>query len=153
MQRRTHAIEAARNSSRDLFDMEDLSLAGSASDSDTDVPPQTVQQLAVEPPPKISKQKRKSHKPTFKSWAKNLLSHAETLDLREGTLPDGLERDWRMSVVPKGKRCLCATTNDSGEFRFLFSTSARTTMILTLHSDHYIAAKNTILYSRVAGYA
>ncbi|GAA6014785.1 hypothetical protein JCM11491_001983 [Sporobolomyces phaffii] len=135
--RRTHAIEAARNISQDLFDMEDLSLAGSYSSDEappddeerqefTPSEPSTFCATAVSPPPKISKQKRKSHKPTFKSWAKNLLCHAETLDLRERLLPYGFERDWRMSVVPKGKRCLCATTNDSG-------------------------GKNTVLYSRVAG--
>ncbi|GAA5864764.1 hypothetical protein JCM5353_000469 [Sporobolomyces roseus] len=116
-QRRTHAIEAARSSSRDLFDIEDLSIAGSASDSDTqEVPTPSIDHLPLDqPPPVISKQKRKSHKPTFKSWAKNLLSQGETLDLREGLLPSGLEKDWRVSVVPKGKRCLCATTNETGE--------------------------------------
>ncbi|GAA5952235.1 hypothetical protein JCM3765_001916 [Sporobolomyces pararoseus] len=135
-ERRTHAIEAARSSSRDLFDIEDLSIAGSNDSSSSDVESSILNNednsqtststSQTSPPPHISKQKRKSHKPTFKSWAKNLLCQAETLDLREGVLPYGLERDYRMTVVPKGKRCLCATTNDSN-------------------------GKNTILYSRVAG--
>ncbi|GAA5889836.1 hypothetical protein JCM16303_006041 [Sporobolomyces ruberrimus] len=137
-ERRTHAIEAARNSSRDLFDMEDLALADSdqsgGEDNESHDHGHDHQQLSVPTasgpslpvPPQISKQKRNSHKPVFRSWAKNLLCHAETLDLREGLLPYGFERDWRLSVVPSGKRCLCATTNDSG-------------------------GKNTILYSRVAG--
>ncbi|GAA5993950.1 hypothetical protein JCM5350_005079 [Sporobolomyces pararoseus] len=135
-ERRTHAIEAARSSSRDLVDLDDLSIAGSNDSSSSDVessvvnnndnPQTSTSSSQTSPPPHISKQKRKSYKPTFKSWAKNLLCQAETLDLREGVLPYGIERDYRMSVVPKGKRCLCATTNDSN-------------------------GKNTILYSRVAG--
>ncbi|GAA5978081.1 hypothetical protein JCM21900_006623 [Sporobolomyces salmonicolor] len=128
-QRRIHAIEAARSaSSRDLVDMEDLSLAGS-SDSDSESPPadtsiaHTVD--GAEAPPVLSRTKRKAFKPRYKAWAKNLLSFAETLDLRH-SLPDELERDWRAVIVPRGKRCLCATTTDA-------------------------AGKNTILYSRVAG--
>jgi hypothetical protein len=99
--------------------MEDLSL--SASDTDSDVVPSSLPVGA--PPlspstgaptsPVISKTKRKAFKPRFKAWAKNLLSHPETLDLRH-SLPEGLERDWRAVVVPKGKRCLAATSTDGG---------------------------------------
>ncbi|GAA6059248.1 hypothetical protein JCM10212_006641 [Sporobolomyces blumeae] len=148
-QRRTHAIQAARDrTARELDLFEDMSIAGDDlpetvgrdnddDDDDDDWNPsqssrpnaaqgQENDNLSEVPPPKISKQKRRSYKPVFKSWAKNLLSHAETLDLRHG-LPLGLADEWRLSVVPKGKRCLCATTNGDK------------------------AGKNTILYSRVAG--
>ncbi|GAA5915710.1 hypothetical protein JCM6882_004121 [Rhodosporidiobolus microsporus] len=131
-ERRTHAIEAARSSFRDLDFMEDLSLDGASDASDSDAPPPgvPVKQPPQSPdqsevPPVISKTKRKSFKPKFKAWAKNLLSHPETLDLRH-SLPEGLESDWRAVVIPKGKRCLLATSTDS-------------------------ANGNTILYSRVAG--
>lgn len=158
-QRRTHAIEAARSSSRDLVDIEDLSIAGSNDSSSSDVESSVVNNndnsqtstssSQTSPPPHISKQKRKSYKPTFKSWAKNLLCQAETLDLREGVLPYGIERDYRMSVVPKGKRCLCATTNDSSELNYLrVSSLIRGLMI---QSSVCVDGKNTILYSRVAG--
>ncbi|BGP42959.1 hypothetical protein JCM10449v2_006974 [Rhodotorula kratochvilovae] len=129
-QRRVHAIEAARSTFRELDFMEDLSLAGS-SDSDNDTehgepsPPADPAAAAAEPAPVISKKKRQAFKPKFKAWAKNLLSYAETLDLRHG-LPEGLETDWRAVVVPKGKRCLCATSSSQD-------------------------GVNTILYSRVAG--
>ncbi|BGP34925.1 hypothetical protein JCM10296v2_006749 [Rhodotorula toruloides] len=131
-QRRTHAIEAARASFRELDPMEDLSLdASSASEEEYAPAPATTHSP---PPPtgeaiaaKVSKTKRKAYKPKFKSWAKNLLSYAETLDLRY-SLPAGLENEWRAVVVPKGKRCLCATASDQ-------------------------AGNNTILYSRVAGRA
>ncbi|GAA5984643.1 hypothetical protein JCM10908_003437 [Rhodotorula pacifica] len=145
-QRRTSAIEAARTAFRDLDDLEDLSLAGSSAD-EADSPPPTSPPLSdarsnsdrapfspalsdssTQPPaPVISKTKRKAFKPKYKAWAKNLLSYAETLDLRYG-LPEGIESDWRAVVVPKGKRCLCATANEQG-------------------------GNNTILYSRVAGRA
>jgi len=58
--------------------------------------------------PRISKQKKAQHKPKHKAWAANLLSHAETLNLGGG-LPDGIETEWSVVVVPKGKRCLCVT--------------------------------------------
>ncbi|GAA5939094.1 uncharacterized protein JCM15063_004422 [Sporobolomyces koalae] len=127
--RRTHAIEAARNTSRDLMGLEDLSF-GSASESEpepesTPVPPTRAPSSTRKNP---NKRTAGPHKPTFKSWAKNLLSYAETLDLTEGTLPADLDSAWRMSVVPVGKRCLAATTTDTN-------------------------GKNTILYSRVAGRA
>ncbi|KPV71556.1 uncharacterized protein RHOBADRAFT_56592 [Rhodotorula graminis WP1] len=130
-QRRVHAIEAARSSFRELEFMEDLSLAGSPESSDTEhgeaLPPSSTAggDAASNPPPVIGKTKRQRFKPKFHAWAKNLLSHAETLDLRHG-LPEGLESDWRAVVVPKGKRCLCATMPTN-------------------------AGVNTILYSRVAG--
>jgi len=112
--------------------MEDLSIAGSDASSSSDIEPErsalpetstSATNAASPPSPVISKQKRKSHKPTFKSWAKNLLCQAETLDLREGVLPYNLEKDYRMSIVPKGKRCLCATTNDTGQSLPQYSTS------------------------------
>ncbi|GAA5903988.1 hypothetical protein JCM8208_001752 [Rhodotorula glutinis] len=130
-QRRVHAIEAARSSFRELDFMEDLSLAGSPDSSDTEhgeaLPPTSTApgDAATSPPPVIGKTKRKRFKPKFVAWAKNLLSHAETLDLRHG-LPEGLESEWRAVVVPKGKRCLCATSINN-------------------------AGVNTILYSRMAG--
>ncbi|GAA6004484.1 uncharacterized protein JCM10292_007093 [Rhodotorula paludigena] len=130
-QRRVHAIEAARSSFRVLDFMEDLSLAASDDDGDDDDrPPPCLLAAgtpapAQTPAPGIAKVKRKAFKPKFKAWAKNLLSHAETLDLRHG-LPEGLESDWRAVAVPRGKRCLCATTADQ-------------------------PGGNTILYSRVAG--
>ncbi|GAA5824785.1 hypothetical protein JCM11251_005340 [Rhodosporidiobolus azoricus] len=131
-ERRTHAIEAARSSFQQLDWMEDLSLDGGSDESDSAAPPPGVpiQQPPQSPeqaeaPPNISKIKRKAFKPRFKAWAKNLLSHPETLDLRH-SLPEGLETDWRVVVIPKGKRCLLATSTDS-------------------------TTGNTILYSRVAG--
>ncbi|BGP27220.1 snurportin-1 [Rhodotorula toruloides] len=131
-QRRTHAIQAARASFRELDPMEDLSLdASSASEEEYAPAPPTAHST---PSPrgqaivaKISKTKRKAYKPKFKSWAKNLLTYAETLDLRY-SLPAGLENEWRAVVAPRGKRCLCATASDQ-------------------------AGNNTILYSRVAGRA
>ncbi|BGP19521.1 hypothetical protein JCM10213_000120 [Rhodosporidiobolus nylandii] len=122
-QRRTHAIEAARSSFRDLDIMEDLSVA--ESDSEGEAVPERFQDAEDKATPVIAKAKRKSHKPKFRAWAKNLLCQAETLDLRH-SLPEALERDWRLSVCPKGKRCLLATTTEGAE-------------------------GNTILYSRVAG--
>ncbi|GAA5979569.1 hypothetical protein JCM11641_007872 [Rhodosporidiobolus odoratus] len=126
-ERRTHAIEAARSSFRELDFMEDLSLAGSDnSDWEQDVeqhpslPSQTAQISPV-----ISKAKRKAHKPKYVSWAKNLLTWPETLDLRH-SLPEGLETEWRAVVCPHGKRCLVATSTEG-------------------------VYGNTILYSRVAG--
>ncbi|GAA5849534.1 hypothetical protein JCM9279_007261 [Rhodotorula babjevae] len=130
-QRRVHAIEAARSSFRELDFMEDLSLAGSSDSSDTEhgeaLPPTSTAggDAATSPPPVIGKIKRQRFRPKFHAWAKNLLSHAETLDLRHG-LHEGLESEWRAVVVPKGKRCLCATFNSG-------------------------TGVNTILYSRVAG--
>ncbi|GAA6026670.1 hypothetical protein JCM8202_005053, partial [Rhodotorula sphaerocarpa] len=133
-QRRTTAIEAARTAFRDLDDLEDLSLAGSSEDDqDSPPPPDTATQTHSASAPDhgvgagAKQRRRKGPKPRFKAWAKNLLSYAETLDLRHG-LPDGIETDWRAVVVPKGKRCLCASAADQG-------------------------ANNTILYSRVAGRA
>ncbi|TKA50716.1 hypothetical protein B0A53_05994 [Rhodotorula sp. CCFEE 5036] len=139
-QRRTTAIEAARTAFRDLDDLEDLSLAGSSADEADSPPPPPLaasssseqQQRSQtdshpEAAPVISKTKRKAFKPKYKAWAKNLLSYAETLDLRYG-LPEGIDSDWRAVVVPKGKRCLCATASEQG-------------------------GNNTILYSRVAGRA
>ncbi|GAA6010550.1 hypothetical protein JCM10207_001360 [Rhodosporidiobolus poonsookiae] len=135
-QRRVHAVEAARDPSfRSLDLMDGLSLDGaSASDSDADsdavpasLPPTAPPAVdeAGAPAPVIAKTKRKAFKPKYKPWARNLLSYAETLDLRH-SLPEGLESDWRAVVVPKGKRALCATTTDT-------------------------VNGNTILYSRVAG--
>lgn len=121
-QRRTHAIEAARSSFLDLDFMEDLSLSGASSDDDTSVS-HTLPPVAPVPStasgggpasPVISKTRRKAFKPRFKAWAKNLLSHPETLDLRHG-LPEGLESEWRAVVCPKGKRCLVATSTDGSE--------------------------------------
>ncbi|GAA5865154.1 hypothetical protein JCM3774_002152 [Rhodotorula dairenensis] len=146
-QRRTSAIEAARTAFRDLDYLEDLSLAGSSADEADSPPPQprdlpphpdgnlaepdlalaAAGQAPPPPPPVISKTKRKAFKPKYKAWAKNLLSYAETLDLRYG-LPEGIDSEWRAIVVPKGKRCLCATASEQG-------------------------GNNTILYSRVAGRA
>lgn len=142
-QRRTTAIEAARTAFRDLDNLEDLSLAGSSADEADSPPPPplaasssseqqresvaTDSQPTTEATPVISKTKRKAFKPKYKAWAKNLLSYAETLDLRYG-LPEGIDSDWRAVVVPKGKRCLCATASEQG-------------------------GNNTILYSRVAGRA
>ncbi|GAA6046664.1 hypothetical protein JCM3770_003104 [Rhodotorula araucariae] len=127
-QRRVHAIEAARSTFRELDFMEDLSLAGS-SDSDNDTergePSPSANAGSADPVPVIGKKKRQAFKPKFKAWAKNLLSYAETLDLRH-SLPEGLESEWRAVVVPKGKRCLCATSSSQD-------------------------GVNTILYSRVAG--
>ncbi|TNY22624.1 hypothetical protein DMC30DRAFT_391644 [Rhodotorula diobovata] len=130
-QRRVHAIEAARSSFRELDCMEDLSLAGSSDSSDTEhgealpLPPSSTADGLASPLPVIGETKRRAFKPKFKAWAKNLLSYAETLDLRHG-LPEGLESEWRTVVVPKGKRCLCATSGSQ-------------------------AGINTLLYSRVAG--
>jgi hypothetical protein len=88
--------------------MNDLSFGdGSASDSDSDSVTMEAASDAEQSSlaePTISKRKRKAHnKPKYKAWAKNLLTLAETLDLSQ-TLPMGLERDWRATVVPKGKR-------------------------------------------------
>lgn len=129
--RRTSAIEAARTAFRDLDDLEDLSLAGSSTDEADSPPPPP--HLPDHPPPQradaaenaaagslpaplpvISKTKRKAFKPKYKAWAKNLLSYAETLDLRYG-LPEGIDSDWRALVVPKGKRCLCTTASEQGQ--------------------------------------
>lgn len=137
--------------------MEDLSLdASSASEEEYAPAPPT----AHSPPPptadaiatKISKTRRKAYKPKFKSWAKNLLSYAETLDLRY-SLPAGLENEWRAVVVPKGKRCLCATASDQCAFNplQLCATSSHHKE-LGPHGPFCCAAgNNTILYSRVAG--
>ena len=118
-QRRRHAIEEARSTFRELDIMDYLSLAGSSDSSDTEhgdaLPSSSTAggDAATSPPPVIGKTKRQRFKPRFVAWAKNLLSHAETLDLRHG-LPEGLESEWRAVVVPKGKRCLCATSNSTG---------------------------------------
>lgn len=131
-QRRTTAIEAARTAFRDLDNLEDLSLAGSSADEADSPPPPplaasssseqqresvaTDSQPTTEATPVISKTKRKAFKTKYKAWAKNLLSYAETLDLRYG-LPEGIDSDWRAVVVPKGKRCLCATASEQGSLR------------------------------------
>lgn len=138
--------------------MEDLSLdASSASEEEYAPAPPT----AHSPPPptgeaiaaKVSKTKRKAYKPKFKSWAKNLLSYAETLDLRY-SLPAGLENDWRAVVVPKGKRCLCATASDQGASSppdlWQFAAFSKQADAGSAPSD-VTAGNNTILYSRVAG--
>lgn len=126
-QRRTTAIEAARTAFRDLDDLGDLSLAGSSADEADSPPPPplgTAQSESTDRHPEeaaapvISKTKRKAFKPKYKAWAKNLLSYAETLDLRYG-LPEGIQSDWRALVVPKGKRCLCATASEQGQLPLL----------------------------------
>jgi hypothetical protein len=140
-QRRTHAIEAARSSFLDLDFMEDLSLSGASSEDDTSIsrslppvaPTSSTSNGGGPASPVISKTKRKAFKPRFKAWAKNLLSHPETLDLRHG-LPEGLESEWRAVVCPKGKRCLVATSTDGSELLFPFRIPSR---ILTARIHSY----------------
>ena len=104
--RRQHAFEAAR-SAPDLDPMEDLSLSSDSEGS-------AFADAAEETAPVISKTKRKAYKPKHKAWARNLLQYAETLDLSR-SLPKGLEKEWAAMVVPRGKRCLCASGNVSCE--------------------------------------
>lgn len=126
--------------------MEDLSLSGDEDDSEAETGPEaaspdavvggettttgaegveTAGGSSVEPRAVISKRRRSTYKPKFKSWAKGLIMFAETMDLREG-LPHGLESEWYAVAVPKGKRCLCATGGGNN-------------------------GVNTVLFSRVAG--
>lgn len=135
-QRRQHAFEAAR-SAPDLDPMEDLSLGSSDSEGSA------FEDAAEEVAPVIAKEKRKAYRPKHKAWARDLLQHAETLDLGEG-LPKGLEKEWAAMVVPKGKRCLCASGNVSCEFSFASGCGGGADAGWT---DGY----NTVLLSRVAG--
>jgi hypothetical protein len=85
--------------------MDDLSLPSSSSEDEApSLTPTVVRKHRV---------KKKAEK-VYKPWARNLLQHAETLDLRSG-LPEGWEADWSTVATPKGKRCLVATVYSPGE--------------------------------------
>ncbi|ORY74777.1 hypothetical protein BCR35DRAFT_306597 [Leucosporidium creatinivorum] len=132
-ERRTHAFEAARalaSSRLDVDGMGDLSLGSGGQFSDADSSDGEGDQRMDSPAPPPIASPSHSHKtprskPQYKPWARNLLTQGETLDLSHG-LPKGLESDWMLRVVPKGKRCLCAVGTDS------YGT-------------------NSVLYSRVSG--
>jgi len=122
LQRRTHAFEAARSlaSSRlDVDGMGDLSLGsgGQFSDANSSDGEGDQRMDSPAPPPVASpshSHKTPRRKAKYQPWARNLLTQGETLDLSHG-LPKGLESDWMLKVVPKGKRCLCAVGTDSCE--------------------------------------
>lgn len=105
IQNRVQAFEAAQTRSLDpLSGIDDLSLSlapSSSDEEDVDMPPPPKQEHR--PTKRVAK-----HKP-YKRWAKELLSHAEELDL--STLPKSLETDWSAAAVPDGKRCLAVITN------------------------------------------
>ncbi|SCV69576.1 BQ2448_2596 [Microbotryum intermedium] len=153
-QRRMHAFEQARQSHfckdpLDLDSVEQLSLGArtregrdeDASEDEVDEEgdiyivtdgPGGMETTESKSPssalkPKLQKTRRhRSTKPIYKPWARNLLTHAETLDLGHA-LPEAFwTGEWSLKLCPDGKRCLCVT-------------------------GHTANGSNTILYSRVSG--
>lgn len=143
VQRRISAFEAAR-SPNGLDAMDDLSLPSSSS-SDESLPtsnPTVVRKHRV---------KKKAEK-VYKPWARNLLQHAETLDLRHG-LPESWDESWSAVATPRGKRCLVSTVYSPGESLLspwrveLIRTDGINSTLLSRVSGRTLANRKTVLPS------
>jgi hypothetical protein len=115
VQRRLLRVDSSRN----IDSFADLSLNDSSDDdnqgADTNAAPERMELT----PEQVERPRRAKKRKSVSKWA-NMAMYAEPLDFT--SIPEDLHTDWiALAPVPKGKRCIMATSRSSKSSELLIS--------------------------------